>query len=108
MSTAPAPHSEVDTGWQIDEDTTPPGWTPSARRWPSAGHRRGRHCPENPPPAKGLAQYEKTGETGRERIVSETGRRFIVNLEAYLDTGLFLDHRNTRRVVGEHAAGKRF
>ena len=36
------------------------------------------------------------------------GHRFIVNLEAYLDTGLFLDHRITRRMVQERAAGKRF
>lgn len=100
---------EVDTGWQIDEDSHA-AWLDAIRQAVAevlaiavddiALKTRRRQ--------KGLAQYEKTGETGRERIVSETGRRFIVNLEAYLDTGLFLDHRNTRRVVGEHAAGKRF
>lgn len=31
-----------------------------------------------------------------------------MNLDKYLDTGLFLDHRNTRQVVGEMVAGKRF
>jgi 23S rRNA (cytosine1962-C5)-methyltransferase len=31
-----------------------------------------------------------------------------VNLDAYLDTGLFLDHRITRAMVRERAAGKRF
>lgn len=57
---------------------------------------------------KGLAQYEKTGSRGDNFIVTEDGHRFIVNLEQYLDTGLFLDHRNTRRMVQEKAAGKRF
>ena len=53
-------------------------------------------------------QYEKTGKAVADFIVHEHGRRFWVNLEKYLDTGLFLDHRNTRQRVGEMAAGKRF
>ncbi len=57
---------------------------------------------------KGTAQYGKTGISGEDFIVQENGRRFWVNLDKYLDTGLFLDHRNTRRKVGEIAAGKRF
>lgn len=57
---------------------------------------------------KGTAQYEKTGTVGEDFIVCEHGRRFWVNLDKYLDTGLFLDHRNTRKKVGDMAAGKRF
>lgn len=57
---------------------------------------------------KGLQQYEKTGAAGEDFVVHENGRAFWVNLDKYLDTGLFLDHRNTRRRVGEEAAGKRF
>lgn len=57
---------------------------------------------------KGTQQYEKNGKAGADFIVHEHGRRFWVNLEKYLDTGLFLDHRNTRQRVGEMAAGKRF
>lgn len=57
---------------------------------------------------RGTDQYQKTGTRGNEIIVEEGGHRFIVNLEAYLDTGLFLDHRITRALVGERAAGKRF
>ncbi|MDO5686830.1 MAG: class I SAM-dependent methyltransferase [Neisseria sp.] len=57
---------------------------------------------------RGEAQYEKQAVVGEDLIVSEYGRRFWVNLDKYLDTGLFLDHRNTRRLVGESAAGKRF
>ena len=38
----------------------------------------------------------------------EGAARFFVNLTDYLDTGLFLDHRLTRRMVGELARGRRF
>lgn len=57
---------------------------------------------------RGESQYEKTGAAGNDFTVEEGGLRFIVNLEAYLDTGLFLDHRITRNMVRERAAGKRF
>lgn len=57
---------------------------------------------------KGTSQYEKTGLRGQEFVVEEGGHRFEVNLESYLDTGLFLDHRETRRMVQEMAAGKAF
>ncbi len=56
---------------------------------------------------RGLAQYEKTGETGRPRVVHEGGLAFEVDLHSYLDTGLFLDHRETRNWVRERAAGRR-
>lgn len=57
---------------------------------------------------RGVAQYEKTGRSGEDFVVEEQGLKFWINLDAYLDTGLFLDHRNTRRMVRERAAGKRF
>ncbi|BEV72062.1 class I SAM-dependent methyltransferase [Paludibacterium sp. THUN1379] len=57
---------------------------------------------------KGTSQYEKTGSQGEDFVVEEFGQRFWVNMDAYLDTGLFLDHRNTRKRVREEAAGKRF
>lgn len=57
---------------------------------------------------KGREQYEKTGRSGDDFVVYEHGRAFWVNLDKYLDTGLFLDHRNTRHRVGQLAAGKRF
>ncbi len=57
---------------------------------------------------KGAAQYERLAEHRRFFEVGEHGLRFLVNFEDYLDTGLFLDHRDTRRLVGELAAGKRF
>ncbi len=57
---------------------------------------------------KGKAQYEKQGEGGGFYEVREGECRFLVNFTDYLDTGLFLDHRLTRRLLGELAAGKRF
>jgi 23S rRNA (cytosine1962-C5)-methyltransferase len=57
---------------------------------------------------RGTQQYEKTGVQGQDFVVEEGGLRFIVNLDAYLDTGLFLDHRITRTMVRERASGKRF
>ncbi len=52
-------------------------------------------------------QYEKTGEVKQFFSVLEYGLKFRVNLTDYLDTGLFLDHRETRRLVASMAAGKR-
>jgi 23S rRNA (guanine2445-N2)-methyltransferase / 23S rRNA (guanine2069-N7)-methyltransferase len=57
---------------------------------------------------KGTAQYEKQSETGRFFPVEEGGLKFWVNFEDYLDTGLFLDHRITRQLIGERAAAKSF
>lgn len=52
-------------------------------------------------------QYEKTNETKHFFSVLEYGLKFSVNLTDYLDTGLFLDHRETRRLIASMAAGKR-
>lgn len=52
-------------------------------------------------------QYQKTDATQNEFIVHENGLKFIVNLSDYLDTGLFLDHRVTRKMVMDESNGKR-
>ena len=52
-------------------------------------------------------QYQKLNEAKAEMVVTENGLQFLVNLSDYLDTGLFLDHRITRQMVREQAAGKR-
>jgi len=57
---------------------------------------------------KGKSQYERLDERGEFHEVREDGLRLLVNFTDYLDTGLFLDHRLTRRMIGERAAGKRF
>lgn len=59
-------------------------------------------------PQKGPSQYERLAETGRFHEVAEGGHRFLVNFEDYLDTGLFLDHRDVRRLIATLAPGKRF
>lgn len=56
---------------------------------------------------RGLEQYERQADTGRRHVVSEGGLKFLVNLADYLDTGLFLDHRQTRAMVRDAAKGKR-
>lgn len=55
---------------------------------------------------KGTAQYEKFADRGQEFFVHEDGLQFKVNLSDYLDTGLFLDHRQTRKLVRQAAKGK--
>jgi 23S rRNA (guanine2445-N2)-methyltransferase / 23S rRNA (guanine2069-N7)-methyltransferase len=54
------------------------------------------------------AQYEKVDAEARFHAVREDRYRFLVNYTDYLDTGLFLDHRLTRRRIGELAAGRSF
>jgi 23S rRNA G2069 N7-methylase RlmK/C1962 C5-methylase RlmI len=57
---------------------------------------------------RGLTQHEKVAESGESFLVQEDGLRFEVNLDDYIDTGLFLDHRLTRAMVRDKAAGARF
>ncbi|RDE82318.1 bifunctional 23S rRNA (guanine(2069)-N(7))-methyltransferase RlmK/23S rRNA (guanine(2445)-N(2))-methyltransferase RlmL [Haemophilus parainfluenzae] len=57
---------------------------------------------------KGTNQYEKLANKGEYFYVNEYGAQLWVNLTDYLDTGLFLDHRLTRKMVGEMAKGKDF
>jgi 23S rRNA (cytosine1962-C5)-methyltransferase len=52
-------------------------------------------------------QYEKLDLQEAFFTVEENGLKFLVNLTDYLDTGLFLDHRITRKMVQDEAAGKR-
>lgn len=57
---------------------------------------------------KGTNQYEKEEERGEFFPVEETGAKLWVNLVNYLDTGLFLDHRNVRKMIKEKARGTNF
>ena len=56
---------------------------------------------------KGAKQYERFSHESFGTWVEEAGLKFWVNLTDYLDTGLFLDHRITRGMVRDMAAGKR-
>jgi len=57
---------------------------------------------------KGRTQYEKLAGSGEFHEVREGPCRLWVNFTDYLDTGLFLDHRQTRQMLGEMAKGKVF
>ena len=57
---------------------------------------------------KGSAQYQASDETGEFHEVREGPCRLLVNFTAYLDTGLFLDHRPVRTLIRELARGKEF
>ncbi|HAK46137.1 MAG TPA: hypothetical protein DCO79_09515 [Spirochaeta sp.] len=52
---------------------------------------------------KGGSQYNKYDTAAKELIIEESSLKFSVNLSDYLDTGLFLDHRNTRAIVRDNS-----
>ncbi len=54
---------------------------------------------------RGSEQYGREQVEPTVAIVREGGHRFRVDLTSYLDTGLFVDHRITRRMIGELARG---
>ncbi len=56
---------------------------------------------------KKTEQYEKVDEIKDFFNVLEYGIRFKINLNDYLDSGLFLDHRETRKMVGGLSTGKK-
>ncbi len=58
----------------------------------------------------GKQQYEKLGDaqTIAEFKVREGDAQLLVNLQDYLDVGLFLDHRPLRLRIGAEASGKTF
>lgn len=68
--------------------------------------------------AKGGSQYAAVGSSADYKpylvhhdgamVVTEHGRRYVVNHTDYLDTGLFLDTRSVRDEIERHAQGVRF
>jgi 23S rRNA (guanine2445-N2)-methyltransferase / 23S rRNA (guanine2069-N7)-methyltransferase len=53
-------------------------------------------------------QYAKLNRREEFHLVEEAGLELRVNLDDYLDTGLFLDHRLTRQLIGRQASNQRF
>lgn len=51
-------------------------------------------------------QYEKRTVDSDNIIIHEQERKYIVNLEKYLDTGLFIDHRWIRSYIEQQAKDK--
>ena len=57
---------------------------------------------------RGGSQYRKRGNEKKFFKVREGGLDFLVNLDDYLDTGLFLDHRITRGIIRGLAPARDF
>ncbi len=57
---------------------------------------------------RGNEQYTPGDGRGEDMIVTEGPARLRVNLQRYLDTGLFLDHRPVRLMIRQEAHGTRF
>lgn len=57
---------------------------------------------------RGGSQYRAAGRRSYVTQVQEDGYLLEVDLSGYLDTGLFLDHRLTRELVGSKAKGADF
>ncbi|MBS9780159.1 MAG: class I SAM-dependent methyltransferase, partial [Moraxellaceae bacterium] len=56
----------------------------------------------------GKEQYSKQArKKGKQYIVQENGAYFYVNFTDYLDTGLFIDHRNMREMIKNTSKNKR-
>ncbi|MDC7233360.1 MAG: bifunctional 23S rRNA (guanine(2069)-N(7))-methyltransferase RlmK/23S rRNA (guanine(2445)-N(2))-methyltransferase RlmL [Spirochaetales bacterium] len=57
---------------------------------------------------KGQDQYKVLSTRGERFLIRESGQRIWVNFSDYLDTGIFLDHRNIRRWILENSDEKSF
>jgi 23S rRNA (cytosine1962-C5)-methyltransferase len=53
-------------------------------------------------------RYKRLDYTDRKIVVLERDLKFLVNPSDFVDTGLFSDHRNTRKMVRKMAGGKDF
>jgi len=56
----------------------------------------------------GKKRYERLARTEKKIIMSERDLKFYINLDDFVDTGLFGDHRDTRQMVRDMADGKDF
>ena len=57
---------------------------------------------------EGKPRYSKIASKGKRFEVHERDLKFWVNLDDFLDAGLFSDHRDTRQLIGKMAEGKDF
>ncbi len=56
---------------------------------------------------QGSDQYNKISVKGEKHEITENGNKFLVNFSDYLDTGIFLDHRITREMIGSLSGNRR-
>jgi 23S rRNA (cytosine1962-C5)-methyltransferase len=88
-----------------------PGWLPAMGR--AVGDALGVpaekvHLKERRAGKQDGKRYKRLDHTNRKFAVAERDLKFYVNPYDFVDTGLFADHRNTRQMVREMAAGKDF
>lgn len=82
--------------------------------WLPAMARAGAEALEVPPERTHLkvrrsgAKYARLAHKGQRLVVRERDLHFWVNLDDYIDTGLFPDHRDTRARVRLESRGARF
>lgn len=57
---------------------------------------------------EGSDQYQKLDQKDQRIEVQEGGLRFLLNMHDYIDTGLFLDHRQTREMIRRLSRDKDF
>ena len=90
---------------------TPPEWLPRMAAAvagalglpPERVHLRSRRTKTDQRP-----RYEKAAAKGERIVVRERDLSFWVNLDDFLDTGLYSDHRDTRVIIRKLAAGQDF
>ena len=56
----------------------------------------------------GSNQYERLSIKGEKQEIIENGNKFLTNFSDYLDTGIFLDHRITRELIGKQSKNADF
>ena len=66
------------------------------------------HLKERRYGARDGKRYERINFTDKKIILTERDLKFYVNPYDYVDTGLFSDHRDTRMMIRDMAAGKDF
>jgi 23S rRNA (cytosine1962-C5)-methyltransferase len=54
------------------------------------------------------SRYKRIDHVNRKIPMAERDLTFLINPTDFVDTGLFSDHRNTRQMIRERAAGKTF
>jgi 23S rRNA (cytosine1962-C5)-methyltransferase len=54
------------------------------------------------------ARYERMAKKSERLVVCERDLKFYVDLDDYIDTGLFSDHRDTRALIKSESSGQRF
>ncbi len=92
-------------------DQTGPDWLPQMAKAVAEALKipvRQTHMKRRRTNTKQGARYKKMNSKGERFIVNERNLRFWVNMDDFLDTGLYSDHRDTRVIVAKAAAGKDF